>query len=119
VSVTDVELVVMIGVVVVTGGVVVVTGGVVVVTVSVEVVGGALEVGNPLPGSDGPPPEAPPPAALSALVSDDPACPLPDPQLAAAKPTTDSATARTTHSARSNVSPYAVPVASCHRTISA
>jgi hypothetical protein len=115
VSVTDVELVVMIGVVVVTGGVVVVTGGVVVVTVSVEVVGGALDVGNPLPGSDGPPPEA----ALRALVSDDPACPLPDPQLAAAKPTTDSATARTTHSARSNVSPYAVPVASCHRTISA
>jgi hypothetical protein len=82
VTVTDVDEVVMIGVVVV-------VGGVVVVTVSVDVAGGALVVvGRPVP------------AEPIAFESADPTWPLPDPQLAAAKPTRVRATARSVQRTR-------------------
>jgi hypothetical protein len=93
--VTEVDELVMIGVVVV-------TGGVVVVTVSVDVVGGVLVGSDGADaGSEGPPPDSPPPAEPAAFDRADPAWPLPDPQLAAAKPTRVRATARSVQRTRS------------------
>jgi hypothetical protein len=69
------------------------------VTPGEVLVGGVsvVAVGRPDPGSDGPPVDRPLPAELSAPVSDDPACPLPAPQLADARPTVAAAQARATH----------------------
>src|SRR3954452_1367669 len=79
-----------------------VTGDVVVVSVTpreVLVAGGAgVTVGSPDTGSDGPPVERSLAAELIASVSDAPACPFPDPQLAAANPTVAVAQARATQS---------------------
>lgn len=114
VRVTDVEEVVMVGVV----PVVVVTGGVVVVTVSVGVLGGVLVVGSPLPGSDGPPPDSAPPAEPIAFERADPAWPLPDPQLAAARPTRGQGNGQE-RPQEAQAGAYLVPTASCHRTMRA